>query len=126
MAWIDDFIKCKKERKRLAMSCRSLKEILDETYGIILYQEQVMMIANKIANFHHGPGRHPSGGPWGKEDRRDDGTGKEGFRQRRSQNGIAEKRQAKIFEKMEPFAQYGFNKSHLVAYASIAVPDSIS
>ena len=54
MAWIDDFIKCKKGEKKISYVLPQLKEILDETYGIILYQEQVMMIANKIANFTMG------------------------------------------------------------------------
>ena len=54
MAWIDDFIKGKKDPGGITYDLDELKEILDETYGIILYQEQVMMIANKIANFSMG------------------------------------------------------------------------
>ena len=102
------------------MSCRSSREILDETYGIILYQEQVMMIANKIANFTMGQAdilRRAMG----KKKIEEMMEQKEEFRQWRScKNGIAEKKAAKLFEKMEPFAQYGFNKSHSAAYAFIA------
>ena len=54
MAWIDDFIKRKNKEAKVPYAMPQLKEILDETYGIIIYQEQVMLIANKIANFSMG------------------------------------------------------------------------
>ena len=119
MAWIDDFIKCKKGEKKISYVLPQLKEILDETYGIILYQEQVMMIANKIANFTMGQAdilRRAMG----KKKIEEMMEQKESFVNGAVKNGIAEKKAAKLFEKMEPFAQYGFNKSHSAAYAFIA------
>ncbi|MDO8746516.1 MAG: DNA polymerase III subunit alpha, partial [Thermodesulfovibrionales bacterium] len=119
MAWIDDFIKCKKGEKKISYVLPQLKEILDETYGIILYQEQVMMIANKIANFTMGQADilRRAMGKLKIEEMMEQ---KESFVNGAVKNGIAEKKAAKLFEKMEPFAQYGFNKSHSAAYAFIA------
>jgi len=119
MAWIDDFIKCKKGEKKITYVLPQLKEILDETYGIILYQEQVMMIANKIANFSMGQAdilRRAMG----KKKIEEMMKQKEIFVNGAVKNGIPEKKTSKLFEKMEPFAQYGFNKSHSAAYAYIA------
>lgn len=119
MAWIDDFIKCKKKEKKVTYILPQLKEILDETYGIILYQEQVMMIANKIANFTMGQAdilRRAMGKKKAEEMERQ----KEVFIKGAVANGIPEKKAARLFETMEPFARYGFNKSHSAAYAYIA------
>ena len=119
MAWIDDFIKRKKGEAKLSYELPQLKEILDETYGIILYQEQVMMIANKIANFSMGQAdilRRAMGKKKPEEMEKQ----KEVFIKGAVANGITEKKAARIFETMEPFAMYGFNKSHSAAYAYIA------
>jgi len=119
MAWIDDFIKCKKGKKKITYVLPQLKEILDETYGIILYQEQVMMIANKIANFSMGQAdilRRAMG----KKKIEEMMKQKESFVSGAVKNGIPGKKASNLFEKMEPFAQYGFNKSHSAAYAFIA------
>lgn len=119
MQWIDDFIKAKKGEAKISYELPQLKEILDETYGIILYQEQVMMIANKIANFSMGQAdilRRAMG----KKKAEEMEEQKEDFIKGAVKNGIAEKKARKLFEKMEPFARYGFNKSHSAAYAYIA------
>ncbi|TAL28060.1 MAG: DNA polymerase III subunit alpha [Nitrospirae bacterium] len=119
MAWIDDFIKCKKGEKKITYVLPQLKEILDETYGIILYQEQVMMIANKIANFSMGQAdilRRAMGKKKAEEMEKQ----KEVFIKGAVQKGYPEKKAVKLFETMEPFARYGFNKSHSAAYAFIA------
>jgi DNA polymerase-3 subunit alpha len=119
MAWIDDFIKRKKGEAKLSYEMPQLKEILDETYGIILYQEQVMMIANKIAKFSMGQAdilRRAMGKKKPEEMEKQ----KEVFIRGAVANGIAEKKAARLFENMEPFAMYGFNKSHSAAYAYIA------
>ncbi|MCL5023166.1 MAG: DNA polymerase III subunit alpha [Nitrospirae bacterium] len=119
MAWIDDFIKAKKGEAKISYELPQLKEILDETYGIILYQEQVMMIANKIANFSMGQAdilRRAMGKKKAEEMEKQ----KEDFVRGAVANRISEKKARKLFEKMEPFARYGFNKSHSAAYAYIA------
>ncbi len=119
MAWIDDFIKAKKGEAKITYEVPQLREILDETYGIILYQEQVMMIANKIANFSMGQAdilRRAMGKKKAEEMEKQ----KEDFVSGAVRNGIPEKKARKLFERMEPFAKYGFNKSHSAAYAYIA------
>ncbi|MGD1074454.1 MAG: DNA polymerase III subunit alpha [Thermodesulfovibrionales bacterium] len=119
MAWIDDFIKRKKGEEEVSYEMPQLKEILDETYGTILYQEQVMMIANKIANFTMGQAdilRRAMGKKKPEEMEKQ----KEVFIQGAIANGIPEKKAARLFVAMEPFAMYGFNKSHSAAYAYIA------
>ncbi|HMK60498.1 MAG TPA: DNA polymerase III subunit alpha [Dissulfurispiraceae bacterium] len=119
MGWIDDFIKNKKGETSVEYKLPQLKEVLDETYGIILYQEQVMMIANKIASFSMGQAdllRRAMG----KKKPEEMAKQKEDFIAGAVKNGIAEKLAKELFEKMEPFAQYGFNKSHSAAYAYVA------
>jgi DNA polymerase III subunit alpha len=119
MAWIDDFIRNKKDRSLVTYELPQLKEILDETYGIILYQEQVMMIANKIANFSMGQAdllRRAMG----KKKPEEMAKQKEDFIEGAVKRGIAERQARDLFVRMEPFAQYGFNKSHSAAYAYIA------
>ncbi len=119
MGWIDDFIKNKKGEAEVTYDLPQLKEILDETYGIILYQEQVMMIANKIASFSMGQAdllRRAMG----KKKPEEMAKQKEDFIAGAIKNGISEKQAKELFEKMEPFAQYGFNKSHSAAYAYVA------
>jgi DNA polymerase-3 subunit alpha len=119
MAWIDDFIKRKKGEARFSYEMPQLKETLEETYGIILYQEQVMMIAHKIANFSMGQAdilRRAMG----KKKPEEMEQQKEAFIKGAVAKGISEKKAAKLFENMAPFAMYGFNKSHSAAYAYIA------
>jgi DNA polymerase-3 subunit alpha len=119
MQWIDDFIKRKKGDTKVTYMMPQLKEILDETYGIILYQEQVMLIANKIANFSMGQADLLRKA-MGKKNAEEMEKQKEVFIRGAVDNGITEKKAKRLFEMMEPFAQYGFNKSHSAAYAFIA------
>ena len=119
MAWIDDFIKRKKGETKVEYEFPQLKEILDETYGIILYQEQVMLIANKIANFSMGQAdilRRAMG----KKKHEEMEEQKEVFVKGAVANGFLEGKARRLFEIMEPFAKYGFNKSHSAAYAYLA------
>jgi DNA polymerase-3 subunit alpha len=119
MAWIDNFIKQKKKEIEIKYALPQLKEILDETYGIILYQEQVMMIANKIANFTMAQADILRKA-MGKKVLEEMEKQKEVFIKGAVDNGIPEKKAKDLFEMMEPFARYGFNKSHSAAYAYIA------
>jgi len=119
MAWIDDFIKRKRGDTPVTYEMPELREILDETYGIMLYQEQVMMIANRIANFTMGQADILRKA-MGKKDIDAMDEQKEHFIRGAARRGIPEKKARRLFETMEPFARYGFNKSHSAAYAYIA------
>ncbi len=97
----------------------SLKNILEPTYGIIIYQEQVMQIAQTLAGFSAGEAdilRRAMG----KKKRAELERQKERFVNGALKNGIKKDLANYIFTKIEPFAEYGFNKSHAAAYALIA------
>ena len=97
----------------------TLKEILKPTYGIIIYQEQVMQIAQTLAGFSAGEAdilRRAMG----KKKKAELDKQKERFINGALKNGIAKDVANFVFTKIEPFAQYGFNKSHAAAYALIA------
>ncbi len=96
-----------------------LEEILKPTYGVIIYQEQVMQIAQKLSGFTAGQAdilRRAMG----KKKRAELEKQKKNFIQGAVDNGIAKDVAAGIFLKIEPFAEYGFNKSHAAAYGLIA------
>ena len=96
-----------------------LKEILKPTYGIIIYQEQVMQIAQTLAGFTAGEAdilRRAMG----KKKKAELDRQKERFINGAIKNGITKEVANFVFTKIEPFAQYGFNKSHAAAYALIA------
>ncbi len=96
-----------------------LEDILKPTYGVIIYQEQVMQIAQKLSGFTAGQAdllrRAMS-----KKKRAELEKQKQGFIAGAVENGIAKDVAAGIFLKIEPFAEYGFNKSHAAAYAIIS------
>ncbi len=97
----------------------TLKEILKSTYGIIIYQEQVMQIAQTLAGFTAGEAdllRRAMG----KKKKAELDRQKERFINGAIKNGITKDVANFVFTKIEPFAQYGFNKSHAAAYALIA------
>jgi len=96
-----------------------LEEILKPTYGVIIYQEQVMQIAQKLSGFTAGEAdilRRAMG----KKKRAELERQKERFITGAVRNQISKEVAASIFLKIEPFAEYGFNKSHAAAYAIIA------
>ena len=98
---------------------QTLKEILKPTYGIIIYQEQVMQIAQTLAGFTAGEAdilRRAMG----KKKKAELDKQKERFINGALKNGITKDVASFVFTKIEPFAQYGFNKSHAAAYALIA------
>ena len=96
-----------------------MKDILSETYGIMVYQEQVMQIASKLANFSLGEG-DVLRRAMGKKDMDQMAQQREKFRQGALQNQIDEETSMLIFDKMEKFAAYGFNKSHAAAYGYLS------
>ena len=96
-----------------------LEDILKPTYGVIIYQEQVMQIAQKLAGFTAGQAdilRRAMG----KKKRAELERQKQNFIAGAVKNGISKDVAAGIFLKIEPFAEYGFNKSHAAAYAIIS------
>ena len=96
-----------------------LEEILKPTYGVIIYQEQVMQIAQKLSGFTAGQAdilRRAMG----KKKREELEKQKQNFITGAVKNGISKDVAAGIFLKIEPFAEYGFNKSHAAAYGIIS------
>jgi DNA polymerase-3 subunit alpha len=116
---IDDFIKRKHGEKRVEYDLPELKEILQETLGVIVYQEQVQQIANLLAGYSLGEGdilRRAMG----KKKKEEMEAQREKFVAGAKAKGLNERKVAKIFDLMEQFAGYGFNKSHSAAYALLA------
>jgi DNA polymerase-3 subunit alpha len=116
---IDDFIDRKHGRKPIIYELPELEEILKETLGVIVYQEQVMQIANRLAGYSLGEAdllRRAMG----KKNPVEMAAQRERFVQGAVQRGYPEKKVVRIFDLMEQFAGYGFNKSHSAAYALLA------
>ena len=110
---------CKNGIKRPDYIHPTLENILKPTYGIIIYQEQVMQIAQTLAGFTAGEAdilRRAMG----KKKKAELDKQKERFINGAIKNGISKDVANFVFTKIEPFAQYGFNKSHAAAYALIA------
>ena len=116
---IDDFIQRKNGKKKIHYLHPKLKPVLRETYGIIVYQEQVMQIANTIAGFSLAQADIMRRA-MGKKQRQLMKTQQESFIKGGIKNGISRRVSEQIYELIERFAQYGFNKSHSTAYAYLA------
>ena len=116
---VDNFIKGKKGEIEVRYEIPQLKEILDETYGVILYQEQVMRIANQLAGFSMGQADVLRKAMGKKLVDKMAEMGEE-FVKGAVKNGISEQKARKLFEMMSFFAEYGFNKSHSAAYAYLS------
>lgn len=116
---VDDFIKRRHRKAAVRYEVPTLREILEDTYGVIVYQEQVMRIASTLGNFSLGDAdilrRAMS-----KKDPEEMERLKEQFIEGTRRNGIKKEKAERIFDMMTKFAEYGFNKSHSAAYALIA------
>lgn len=119
MDMIPSFINRKHGREPIENDHPWMKDILAETYGIMVYQEQVMQIASKLAKFSLGEG-DVLRRAMGKKDMDQMAKQREKFRLGALENGIAEQTSMHIFDKMEKFASYGFNKSHAAAYGYLS------
>ncbi|MDO8474445.1 MAG: DNA polymerase III subunit alpha [bacterium] len=119
MELIPDFINRKHGRKRITYLHPKLQPILKNTYGIAVYQEQVLQIARDLAGFTYGEADvlRKAIGKKIKELLQEQ---KEKFIRKTVENGIDKKIAEAVFHFIEPFARYGFNKSHSAAYALIA------
>ncbi len=115
----DEYIKRKHSQKVIKHELPQLKEILADTYGVMVYQEQVMQMAIKLADFSIADSdllRRAMG----KKIREEMARHREKFVDGAVRNKIDPKKAEKIFTQMEEFAEYGFNKSHSAAYAMVA------
>jgi len=119
MQFIDDYSDRKHGRKAITYIFPELEEILGETYGVIVYQEQVMRIAVKIAGFSMAKADTLRKAMGKKIQDMIDREG-ENFVRGAVKNGFPEKKVRTLWEQIVPFAKYGFNKSHSVAYAHVA------
>ncbi|HEX8568769.1 MAG TPA: DNA polymerase III subunit alpha [Caulobacteraceae bacterium] len=116
---IDAFVDCKFGRKPMDTLHPSLEPVLKETYGIIVYQEQVMQIAQILAGYSLGEAdllRRAMG----KKKKEEMDAQKARFVSGAAEKGVPAKQADSIFELVAKFAGYGFNKSHAAAYALIA------
>ncbi|PJD96450.1 MAG: DNA polymerase III subunit alpha [Parachlamydia sp.] len=119
MDMIPSFINRKHGREPIENDHPWMKDILAETYGIMVYQEQVMQIASKLARYSLGEG-DVLRRAMGKKDMAQMAQEREKFRTGALENGIQEETSMLIFDKMEKFAAYGFNKSHAAAYGYLS------
>jgi DNA polymerase-3 subunit alpha len=119
MEMIGDFIKRKQGSQRTAHLHPKMEQILKETYGIIVYQEQVMKIASEIAGFSLAKADLMRRA-MGKKDKELMAKQKAEFIDGAIKNGTSKKVAGEIFDMIEKFASYGFNKSHSVAYSILA------
>ena len=116
---IQTYINRKQKKEKYEYIHKELKNILDETYGIMVYQEQVMLIAQKVAGFSLAKAdllRRAMG----KKIKSEMIAQKNSFVFGCEKNGLKNERALELFDEIEKFAGYGFNKSHAAAYAMIA------
>lgn len=116
---VDDFVNRKHGRQAVVYPHPKLEQVLKETYGTILYQEQVMQIAQILANYSLG-GADILRRAMGKKDPNEMAQQRAIFEEGAKINGIDAKLATSIFDTMEEFAKYGFNKSHSAAYALVS------
>lgn len=116
---VDDFILRKHGKKEITYDFPQLEPILKDTYGVIVYQEQVMLIAQVLARYSLG-GADLLRRAMGKKKAEEMAKQKEIFMAGARENELDTKRAEAVFDLMEKFAAYGFNKSHSAAYALVA------
>jgi DNA polymerase-3 subunit alpha len=116
---VDDFIKRKKGSTKITYELPQLEPILKDTYGVIVYQEQVMQLASALAGYSLGEAdllRRAMG----KKKPEEMAKQKERFMRGAGEKKVPKAKAEKIFDLMAKFAEYGFNKSHSAAYALIS------
>lgn len=116
---VDDFIARKNGTQKIEYIDERLEDILKDSYGVILYQEQVMKIANIMANYTLGEADILRRAMGKKENQIMD-ENRDKFLTRAMKNGYSQEKAEAIFELIDKFAGYGFNKSHSASYAMIA------
>ncbi len=116
---VDDFIARKQGRQKPEYFHPDLEPVLKSTYGIIVYQEQVMLVAQILAGYSLG-GADLLRRAMGKKKAEEMAEQREIFLSGAKKRGVDDKVAGRLFDLMEKFAEYGFNKSHSAAYALIA------
>jgi len=119
MEWIDDFIRRKHGQLRTSYPHPGLEPILRDTYGIVVYQEQVMQIAAALAGYSLGQAdllRRAMG----KKKKEAMAAERAPFIEGCAKNGIDAKKANEVFDLVQPFAGYAFNRSHAAGYALLA------
>jgi len=116
---VDVYVKVKIGTQKPKYLVPVMKELLEETYGVIVYQEQVMQIAQRVAGYSLGEADLLRKA-MGKKDAAIMAAERDKFVTGSLANGYEKKKANEIFDYIEPFARYGFNKSHSVAYALVA------
>ncbi|NLP11401.1 DNA polymerase III subunit alpha [bacterium] len=119
MSMIDDFIRGKRDPASVTYQHPLLEPILKETYGVAVYQEQVMRMAVEVAGFSMG-GADILRRAMGKKSMETMVEQRRKFIDGAGAKGVAEKTAGEIFDNMEKFAGYGFNKSHAACYSLVA------
>ncbi|BBD08911.1 DNA polymerase III subunit alpha [Desulfovibrio ferrophilus] len=116
---VDEFIKRKHGEVPVTYPLPSLEPVLRDTYGVIVYQEQVMKIAQVVARYTLG-GADLLRRAMGKKNAEAMAEQREIFYKGAAENDVTKEKAKEIFDLMEMFAAYGFNKSHSAAYALIS------
>ncbi|HVR40510.1 MAG TPA: DNA polymerase III subunit alpha [Thermoanaerobaculia bacterium] len=116
---VDEYVRRKNGQSKAKYLVPEMKEILEETYGVIVYQEQVMQIAQRVAGYSLGQADLLRKA-MGKKDAAMMAAERDKFVAGAVANGYEKKKANEVFDYIEPFARYGFNKSHSVAYALVA------
>jgi len=119
MAYIPNYIDRKHGRESITYDLPEMEEILKDTYGITVYQEQVMLLSQKLAGFTKGQA-DVLRKAMGKKDRKTLDKMKDSFIDGATKNLYPKERLEKIWTDWEAFAQYAFNKSHSTCYAYVA------
>ncbi len=116
---VEEYVRRKNGVSKSKYIVPAMKEILEETYGVIVYQEQVMQIAQRVANYSLGQADLLRKA-MGKKDVKMMEAERQKFVAGALENSYDQQKASAIFDYIEPFARYGFNKSHSVAYALVA------
>jgi len=116
---VDEWVERKQGKREVKYELKELEPILADTYGVIAYQEQVMRAAQAVAGFTLGQADILRKA-MGKKDSKLMAKQRDAFLEGARGKGVNEKKAIKLFEQIELFAGYGFNKAHSTAYAWLA------
>lgn len=119
MEMIPSFIARKHRKEKIEQDHPLMTDVLAETYGIMVYQEQVMQIASLLAGYSLGEG-DVLRRAMGKKDQKEMRSQRKKFCSGAAKHDISEELAGAIFDKIERFASYGFNKSHAAAYGYLS------
>jgi DNA polymerase III subunit alpha len=116
---VEDFIARHRGEKKVKYLIPEMEDILRNTYGVLVYQEQIMQLAQKLAGYSLGEADMMRRA-MGKKKKEEMAVHEEKFINGAVERGIAKNKAAEIFNLMAQFADYGFNRSHSIAYAYVA------